>query len=161
MLPRANRPFLYVRKLKVHQNRNFAKFLLSWSDKIFDSLDMNTLGNIIWLILGGFLSAILYFTAGLLMCITIIGIPFGVQLFKFGVFVLMPFGHEVTDSKDSSGCLSLVFNVLWILCGWWEIALIHAVSGLIFCITIIGIPFGVQHFKIALYSLLPFGRTIN
>jgi len=121
---------------------------------------MSFLGNILWFILGGFITAALYFLAGLLMCITIIGIPFGVQLFKFGVFALMPFGHEVS-TKDSSGCLTMVFNVLWILCGWWEIAIVHAVCGLIFCITIVGIPFGVQHFKIAMYSLLPFGRTID
>jgi len=120
---------------------------------------MNLLGNIFWFILGGFITAVLYFLAGLLMCITIIGIPFGVQLFKFALFALMPFGHEVTTKSDA-GCLSMGFNVIWILCGWWEIAIVHAVFGLIFCITIIGIPLGVQHFKIAGYSLMPFGRTI-
>jgi len=119
---------------------------------------MNTLGNILWFILGGFLAAVIYFIAGLLMCITVIGIPFGVQLFKFGVFTLMPFGREVT-SNGNSGCLTLIFNVLWILCGWWEVALVHFVFGLVCCITIIGIPFGVQHFKIAGFALLPFGRT--
>jgi len=121
---------------------------------------MSLLGNIIWFILGGFITAVLYIIGGLLMCITIVGIPFGVQLFKFGVFALMPFGHEVSVKEDF-GCLSLVFNVLWIICGWWEIALVHAVFGLIFCATIIGIPFGVQHFKIAFYTLMPFGRTID
>lgn len=121
---------------------------------------MNTLGNILWFILGGFITSVMYFIAGLLLCITIVGIPFGVQLFKFGVFSLMPFGHEVT-TKESSGCLSLVFNVIWILCGWWEIAIVHVVFGLLLCITIVGISFGVQHFKIAGYSLFPFGRTIN
>lgn len=104
----------------------------------------------------------LYFVAGLLLCITIIGIPFGVQLFKFGVFSLMPFGHEVTAGTGAvSGCLPIVFNVLWIIFGWWEIAIVHAVFGLLLCITIIGIPFGVQHFKIAGFTLLPFGRTIS
>jgi len=122
---------------------------------------MNFLGNIFWLVLGGMITAVLYFLAGLLMCATIIGIPFGVQLFKFGVFSLMPFGHNVVNAENSTGCLSIIFNVLWILFGWWEIALIHAVFGLVFCITIIGIPFGIQHFKIAGYSLLPFGRTID
>jgi len=121
---------------------------------------MNLLGNIIWFILGGFITAVMYFIAGLLMCVTVIGIPFGIQLFKFGVFALMPFGHEVTGS-DSPGCLTIVFNVIWILCGWWEIALVHAVFGLVFCITVIGIPLGVQHFRIAGFSLMPFGRTIS
>ena len=122
---------------------------------------MNVLGNILWFILGGFITAVMYFLAGLLLCCTIIGIPFGVQLFKFGVFALMPFGHEVTENEGASGCLNMGFNILWILMGWWEVAIVHAVFGLIFCITIVGIPFGVQHFKIAGYTLIPFGRTIK
>jgi len=122
---------------------------------------MNILGNILWLILGGVITALLYFVAGLLMCITIIGIPFGVQMFKFGIFSLMPFGHTVVESSQFSGCLCTIFNVLWIIGGWWEIAVVHAVFGGVLCLTIIGIPFGVQHFKIAMYSLLPFGRTIQ
>ena len=120
---------------------------------------MNFIGNLLWLILGGLLASVLYFFGGLLMCITIIGIPFGFQLFKFGVFCLMPFGHEVKPKSDF-GCLALFFNILWILLGWWEVALVHVFFGLVFCITIIGIPFGVQHFKIAMYSALPFGREI-
>lgn len=120
---------------------------------------MNFIGNLIWLVFGGLLTAVLYYIAGLLMCITIIGIPFGVQLFKFGTFALMPFGHEVQTCSDF-GCFSLVFNIIWILLGWWEIALVHLFFGVIFCITIIGIPFGLQHFKIALYSLMPFGRKM-
>lgn len=120
---------------------------------------MSLLGNIVWLILGGLLTSLMYFISGLVMCITIIGIPFGVQLFKFGVFALMPFGHTIGDN-GSSGCLSTVFNILWILLGWWEIALVHLVCGLVFCITVVGIPFGLQHFKLAGYSLFPFGRSI-
>lgn len=121
---------------------------------------MNFLGNIVWFLLGGFLSSLMYFIAGFLMCITIVGIPFGIQLFKFGMFAFWPFGKHVTYT-NTSGCLSTVFNVLWVLLGWWEIAAVHAVFGLILCITVIGIPFGVQHFKIAGLSLLPFGRTIE
>lgn len=121
---------------------------------------MNLLGNIVWLLLGGFISAMMYFIAGFLMCITIIGIPFGLQLFKFGMFSLSPFGRNVTYTS-TSGCLATVFNVIWILCGWWEIAAVHAVFGLLLCVTIVGIPFGVQHFKIAGLSLMPFGRTIE
>ena len=110
---------------------------------------MNFVGNIFWLILGGLVTSLMYFIAGLLMCITIVGIPFGVQMFKFGAMAFWPFGHEVTD------------NMLWIIFGWWEIALVHLAFGLIFCITIVGIPFGLQHFKLAGYSLFPFGRTIK
>ncbi|MDY3962954.1 MAG: YccF domain-containing protein [Candidatus Cryptobacteroides sp.] len=120
---------------------------------------MSFIGNLFWLILGGLLTAVLYIIAGILLCITIIGIPFGFQLMKFGMFALAPFGHEV-KVKEDFGCLALIFNIIWILLGWWEIAIIHVVCGLIFCITIIGIPLGVQHFKMAFYSLMPFGREI-
>ncbi len=121
---------------------------------------MNFLGNIIWLILGGFLTAMMYFICGLIMCITIIGIPFGVQIMKLGVLALWPFGKDVSPNP-TSGCLTTVFNVLWIVLGWWEIALIHLVFGAILCITIIGIPLGTQHFKLAKYSLFPFGCSIR
>lgn len=121
---------------------------------------MNFLGNIIWLLLGGLITSLMYFVAGLLMCITIIGIPFGLQMWKFAIFSLMPFGSKVV-SKPEQGCLTIGFNIIWVLFGWWEIAFVHLVFGALFCITIIGIPFGIQHFKIALYSLLPFGRTFE
>lgn len=129
-------------------------------NKLSKRIVMNLIGNIFWLILGGLLTSIMYFVAGLIACITIIGIPFGLQFFKFGLFCLMPFGHKVTDSSNS-GCLSIAFNVLWILLGWWEVALIHLAFGILCCITIIGFPFGVQHFKIAVLTLMPFGRTIS
>jgi len=123
---------------------------------------MKTIGNILWLILGGFLTGVLYYIAGLIFCITIIGIPFGYQLFKIGSYAFWPFGRDMSWGPGEPGCLSLIGNVLWILLGWWEIALIHLVCGLLFCITIVGIPFGMQHFKIAKNSLLPFGqRAVN
>ena len=81
---------------------------------------MNTLGNILWFFLGGFLIALYYALFGLLMCLTIIGIPFGVQLFKMAGVALCPFGRDVQLMTDS-GCLPLVFNILWIVTGWWEI----------------------------------------
>ena len=120
---------------------------------------MKFIGNILWLILGGLLVAAVYFIVGLLFCITIIGIPFGVQLWKFGVFALWPFGTEVVDGSSSAGCLSIGMNILWILLGWWEIAAMHLFFGLLCCVTIVGIPFGLQHFKMAWLSLLPFGKT--
>jgi uncharacterized membrane protein YccF (DUF307 family) len=122
---------------------------------------MKFLGNLIWILFGGLLIALLYFVVGLLMCVTIVGIPFGIQLFKLGAFALWPFGHELVYRSTEPGCLSSVMNLLWILLGWWEIALLHVVFGLLFCITIIGIPFGVQHFKMAGNSLFPFGREIR
>lgn len=122
---------------------------------------MNFLGNLVWLIFGGLLTAIMYWIAGLLLCCTIIGIPFGVQLLKIGMLALWPFGHElIPKSGNGAGCTSVIFNVLWILLGWWEVALTHITFGLILCCTIVGIPWGLQHFKLALASLLPFGKEI-
>lgn len=136
-------------------------FIVNCAGFIMDNTSMKFIGNLLWLILGGLLVSVCYFIAGLLYCITIIGIPFGYQLWKFGVFSLWPFGTEVVDGNNAGGCLSIFMNILWILLGWWEIAAAHLVCGLICCITIIGIPFGLQHFKIALLSLTPFGKTFQ
>lgn len=119
---------------------------------------MKLIGNIAWLVLGGLLTSVLYCVAGLFYCITIIGIPFGVQLFKIGMYALWPFGRDMAFGEGEPGCLSLAGNVIWVLCGWWEIALLHVLFGLIFCVTIVGIPFGMKHFVIAKTSLFPFGR---
>lgn len=119
---------------------------------------MNLLGNLIWIVLGGLVTSVLYILAGLLFCITIIGIPFGVQLIKIGFYAFSPFGREFEFGQGEPGCLSLIGNILWIVLGWWQIALIHLACGLLFCITIVGIPFGMQHFKIAKCSLVPFGQ---
>ena len=121
---------------------------------------MKFLGNLVWLIMGGLLTAVMYWFAGLLMCITIIGIPFGVQLFKIGMLSLWPFGHELMPKSNDGGCMQLVFNILWIVLGWWEIALTHLTFGLILCCTIVGFPWGMQHFKLALASLMPFGKEV-
>lgn len=122
---------------------------------------MKILGNIFWLILGGFLIALIYYIVGLIMCITLIGIPFGIQLFKLGTYALWPFGHELVDGPGEPGCVSAVMDLIWILCGRWEIAILHLVFGLIFCITIVGIPLGLQHFKMILPSIFPFGKEIH
>ena len=124
-------------------------------------ITMKILGNIIWLILGGIIIALFYYLVGLLMCITIVGIPFGVQLFKLGTYALWPFGHELVDGPNEPGCISVVMNLIWILLGWWEIAVLHLAFGLLFCITIVGIPWGVQHFKMAIGSVFPFGKEIH
>ncbi|MGN0201997.1 MAG: YccF domain-containing protein [Candidatus Cryptobacteroides sp.] len=117
---------------------------------------MNTLGNILWFLLGGFLIALYYAVFGLLMCLTIIGIPFGVQLFKMAGLALCPFGRDVRLMKDS-GCLTVAFNLLWILTGWWELAVLHIVLALLCAITIIGIPFAKAHWRLLKMSILPFG----
>ena len=122
---------------------------------------MKTLGNILWFLLGGFLVALIYYLIGFLMCISIVGIPFGVQLFKFGTYSLWPFGHEIADKPGEPGCLSAAMDVVWIMCGWWEIAVLHLLFGVILCITIVGIPFGLQHFKMIVPALLPFGKTVQ
>ena len=122
---------------------------------------MNSIGNIFWLLLGGILIAIIYYLVGLLMCLTLIGIPFGLQLFKLGTYSLWPFGHELVDGPNEPGCVSVVMNLLWILLGWWEIALLHVVCGIIFLLTIVGIPFALQHFKMAFASIFPFGKEIR
>lgn len=122
---------------------------------------MKFIGNLIWLIMGGLLTAVMYWIAGILMCITIIGIPFGVQLVKIGTLSLWPFGHDLTPIAGSeSSCLQIIFNVLWIALGWWEIALTHLTFGLILCCTIVGIPWGIQHFKLAMASIIPFGKEV-
>lgn len=122
---------------------------------------MKFLGNLLWLILGGLLVALYYWIVGLLFCITIIGIPFGLQLIKLGTFALWPFGHDIESDVNDGGCLSILMNVIWILVGGVEIAMIHLTFGLFCCITIIGIPFGIQHFKMALLALIPFGKKIG
>ena len=121
---------------------------------------MKLLGNLIWIIFGGLFLAIQYFLSSLLLMITIIGIPFGLQTMKLAGLALWPFGKEVRNKEKSTGCLSTLMNLLWILCGAWIIALEHALLGIIFCITIIGIPFGKQHFKLASIALTPFGREV-
>lgn len=121
---------------------------------------MSLLGNLVWLIFGGLLMSVSYFILGLAYCVTIIGIPIGVQLFKLGMLSLSPFGHDVVEKGGAMGCWSLFLNVLWIVGGGLEMALTHFVIGLLFCVTIVGIPFGFQHFKLAMLALMPFGKEI-
>ncbi len=119
---------------------------------------MNFIGNIIWLLIGGIIAAVLWAISGLILCITIIGIPFGLQCFKIAGFVLWPFGREIELGHFGAG--GLIFNIIWLIVFGWEFAITHVIIGLIFCITIIGIPFGLQHFKFAMLGLIPFGARI-
>ena len=121
---------------------------------------MNLLGNLVWLICGGFFTAMGYFVTVFVFCITIIGIPFGIQCFKIGFLELMPFGKKVVPTSSSGGCLALLFNIIWILTGGLYTAIVHLVFAFILFITIIGIPFGRQHLKLVELSLAPFGKAV-
>ena len=121
---------------------------------------MNLFGNVIWLIFGGLMAARGYFLGGIVLCITVIGVPWGLQCFKIAGLVLWPFGKKVVSDSDNMGCLSILFNLIWILCGGLYTAVVHIVMGAILCLTIIGIPWGKQHFKLIEISLMPFGKRI-
>lgn len=121
---------------------------------------MKLIGNIIWLVFGGIVTAVEYFIASLGMMITIIGIPFGLQTLKMGLLCLWPMGRRVVDCGNSGGCLNLLMNIIWILIGGIWICLTHLGFGILLCLTIIGIPFGRQHFKLAALALTPFGKKI-
>lgn len=122
---------------------------------------MKILGNLIWLLFGGFAIAIEYFVSSIALMVTIIGIPFGLQTLKLGVFALWPFGSKTVRTEMAGGCLSTVMNLIWVIFfGIW-IALTHILFGLLLMITIIGIPWGKQHFKLAGIALTPFGRTVE
>lgn len=120
---------------------------------------MSCLGNLLWFIFGGFINAIGWFFAGVIWCITIIGIPVGMQCFKIARLQLFPFGKEVVTVDDSG--VSFILNILWLIFGGIVLCIGNLVSGVIFCITIVGIPFGLQSFKLAKLSLMPFGKDIR
>jgi uncharacterized membrane protein YccF (DUF307 family) len=122
---------------------------------------VNLLGNLVWLIFGGLFAALGYFFGGIMLCVTVVGIPWGLQCFKLAGLVLLPFGKEVVSSSENTGCLSLLANIIWLVCGGIYTAMVHVVFGLLLSITIIGIPFGRQHFKLVEISMIPFGKTIR
>ncbi len=121
---------------------------------------MRFFGNIIWLIFGGIIIAIEYFIGSLILMITIVGIPFGIQTLKMAALAIWPFGRDTRVQLRASGCLYIFMNILWLLTGGLWIAATHAFFGVLLCITIIGIPFGLQHFKLTAIALSPFGRDI-
>jgi uncharacterized membrane protein YccF (DUF307 family) len=121
---------------------------------------MKILGNLIWLIFGGFIIAIEYFIGSIILMVTIVGIPFGLQTLKMGSLSIWPFGRTSRMEPQGSGCLYVFMNVLWLVCGGIWIALTHAFFGVLLYITIIGIPFGNQHFKLTEVAINPFGRRI-
>jgi len=126
----------------------------------FKTFSMNLLGNLIWLIFGGFLAFLGYLFGGLLLCLTVFGIPWGLQCFKLAGLVLWPFGKKVVNDGSNTGCLSVICNIIWLLSGGIYTAVIHLLMGLLLSVTIIGIPWGLQHFKLVEISLMPFGKTV-
>ena len=121
---------------------------------------MNFIGNIIWVIFGGFFTALGYFFGGLVLCLTIIGIPFGLQCFKLAAVVLFPFGKRIINRPGAQGCVSTFANIIWIICGGWYTALNHIFWAIVLGITIIGIPLAKQHLKLLEISLMPFGKRV-
>jgi uncharacterized membrane protein YccF (DUF307 family) len=122
---------------------------------------MSFIGNILWLIFGGLLSSLGYLLGGVLFCCTIIGIPFGLQSFRMAGAVLAPFGKSIVTVPGESGTLGLIFNILWLMLCGWEIAMVHLGAAFICGITIIGIPFAIQHIKLIPIALLPFGHSLE
>ncbi|OYT93381.1 MAG: hypothetical protein CFE43_03825 [Burkholderiales bacterium PBB3] len=128
---------------------------------------MRTLGNILWFIFGGFIMGLGWWLAGLVAAITIVGLPWAKACFVIGQFAFLPFGKDAVNRRDvtqqgdiGTGVLGLVGNVIWfVLAGWW-LAIGHLCSALACFVTIIGIPFGIQHIKLALIALAPIGKTI-
>ena len=121
---------------------------------------MNFLGNLIWLLFGGLAAALGYIVGGFLLCLTIVGIPFGIQCFKIAGLVLWPFGRQVVSTNSSTGCFSILFNIIWLLCGGLYTAVVHLFFAALLFITIIGIPFARQHLKLMELSLMPFGKQV-
>lgn len=119
---------------------------------------MGCLGNMIWFICGGFVSGVSWLLVGVLWCITIVGIPVGMQCFKLAGLSFFPFGKEI---KYGGGPASLILNILWLIFSGLPLAIESAVFGAVLCLTVVGIPFGLQHFKIAQLALMPFGAEVE
>ena len=123
---------------------------------------MSLLGNVLWIVLGGGILLFLeYLIGGFLICLTLVGIPFGVQCFKIAALSLLPFGRKISRKKSAGGCLAVAMNLIWILVGGIWICLTHLVFALLCALTLIGIPFAKQHIKLAALSLTPFGHTVD
>ena len=128
---------------------------------------MTLLLNILWFIFGGFAAGLAWVLAGLILAITIVGLPWAGAAFRIAGFTFAPFGRQVIDRQAitgrtdlGTGSLGFLLNAIWLLLGGWYIALVHIVIGVAQCITIIGIPFGLQHFKLAIIALAPVGKAV-
>ena len=119
---------------------------------------MRFIGNLIWFVFGGLILGLSWAAIGLVWCITIVGIPVGVQCFKLAKTAFFPFGKDI---KYGGGVVSVLLNILWLIFGGIALAIESLTLGVIFCLTIVGIPFGLQHFKIAKLALMPFGAYVS
>lgn len=122
---------------------------------------MRIIGNLIWWLFGGLEAAVGYFSGSLALACTIIGIPVALQTFKIGLLCLWPFGAEVRETESPAGCIRIPLNILWIIFGGLLAWIMHVFFGVLLFITIIGIPFAKQHFKMARLSLTPFGKDVH
>ncbi|MFI7065703.1 YccF domain-containing protein [Kribbella sp. NPDC050124] len=120
---------------------------------------MRTLLNVIWLVLAGFWLAVGYAVAGIICCVLIVTIPFGIAAFRIAGYTLWPFGRTIVD-KPSAGAGAVLGNIIWLIFAGWWLALGHLVTGIALCVTIIGIPLGLANFKLIPISLLPLGKDI-
>ena len=122
---------------------------------------MSLMGNIVFFIFGGFLIFLGYVVGGILLCLTIIGIPFGLMCFRIAGAVIAPFGREVEETEPPGGAITLIMNIIWIILPGLELAIIHLLLALFFAVTIIGFPIAVQHVKLVKLALLPFGHVMR
>lgn len=120
---------------------------------------MRTLGNILWFVLAGWWLALLYLLAGIVACVLVVTIPFGIASFRLASFVVWPFGRRAVFRQDA-GVLAMVGNVVWILLLGWELALAHVVAGLLLCVTVVGVPLGLACWKMVPLALVPLGQQI-
>jgi len=120
------------------------------------------IGNLLWIVLGGgILIALCYLIGGIVLCLTVVGIPFGVELFKLARLALAPFGKDVSTEGSASGLLQIAMNALWWVCGGLELALVHLLCAAVLAITVVGLPFARQHLKMLRLALLPFGARVE
>ncbi len=120
---------------------------------------VRTILNVIWLLLCGIWMAIGYCIAGVICCVLIVTIPFGIASFRIAGYALWPFGHKIVD-KPSAGIMSVLGNVIWIVVAGWWLAIGHIMTGIALCVTVIGIPLGIANFKLIPVSLVPLGKDI-
>ena len=122
---------------------------------------MSLLGNLVFFIFGGFLIVLGYVLGGILLCITIVGIPFGIMCFRLAGGVIAPFGREVRSKEPPGGVLAVIMNIIWIILPGLELAIMHLVLALLFAVTIIGLPIAAQHMKLVPLALMPFGHEMS
>jgi uncharacterized membrane protein YccF (DUF307 family) len=122
---------------------------------------MSLIGNLVFFVFGGFLIFLGYVLGGILLCLTIIGIPFGLMCFRLAGSVVAPFGREVTETEPPGGAVTLIMNIIWIILPGLELAIMHLLLAVIFALTIVGFPLAIQHMKLVPMALLPFGHVMR